>query len=78
MPDCPCPWPWPFAGDTLDTEVMHLHRESLSRMRGPHELRRVPGASHLFEEPGALETVSKEAVDWYEEHLLRACLRKAG
>ncbi len=67
-----------FLVGSLDTEVMRLHRDCLGRMRGPHELRRVPGASHLFEEAGALETVAREACDWFDEHLLRSSLRRAG
>jgi dipeptidyl aminopeptidase/acylaminoacyl peptidase len=31
----------------------------------------VPGASHLFPEPGALEQVARSAVDWFETHLTR-------
>ena len=35
---------------------------------GPTELRVVPGASHLFEEPGTLEEVATQAADWFTEH----------
>jgi putative phosphoribosyl transferase len=35
------------------------------------ELRIVPGATHLFEEPGALEEVAGMARDWFQTHLLR-------
>jgi dipeptidyl aminopeptidase/acylaminoacyl peptidase len=38
-------------------------------MRCPTELAVVPGAGHLFEEPGALEEVARMAADWFSRHL---------
>ena len=52
-----------------DTVVERLNREALERMRCPKRLAIVPGASHLFEEPGALEEVSRLARDWFEEYV---------
>jgi dipeptidyl aminopeptidase/acylaminoacyl peptidase len=47
----------------------------MARMRAPVELELVPGASHLFEEPGALERVAELAADWFQRHLAGSNLR---
>ena len=52
-----------------DTEVIRLNRSAQQRLRGPAELALVPGATHLFEEPGALEQVSHLARAWFLRHL---------
>src|SRR5437588_1767120 len=49
----------------LDVQVIEMNREALERMRAETELVVVPGASHLFEEPGALERVAEAARDWF-------------
>jgi putative phosphoribosyl transferase len=54
-----------------DPEVLDLNRRSLARIGAEAHLEVVPGASHLFEEPGALERVSRLAVDWFRRHLRR-------
>jgi putative phosphoribosyl transferase len=54
-----------------DPEVLELNRRSLNRIRAEAHLEVVPGASHLFEEPGTLEQVSRLAVDWFRRHLRR-------
>ncbi len=48
-----------------DTEVLALNRSAKARLRCPSELAIVPGATHLFEEPGTLEQVSALARDWF-------------
>lgn len=53
----------------LDTEVIRLNEAALARLAGPKALRIVPGASHLFEEAGTLETVAAEAERWFSRHL---------
>ena len=53
----------------LDTIVIGLNREAMHRMTCPTELRLIPDATHLFEEPGALEAVAHEAADWFNAHL---------
>jgi putative phosphoribosyl transferase len=53
----------------LDREVLRLNREAQARMRGDSRLEIVPGATHLFEEPGALERVAGLAAGWFGEHL---------
>jgi pimeloyl-ACP methyl ester carboxylesterase len=52
-----------------DQEVLQLNRYAMSQMRGEVRLEIVPGASHLFHEPGALETVAHLAADWFTRHL---------
>ena len=52
-----------------DHEVPELNREAAAQMTCEHALRVVPGATHLFEEPGTLETVAKVAADWLALHL---------
>ena len=54
---------------SLDTQVLRLNEDALSRMRGIRELRVVPGATHLFEEAGTLEVVAQAAADWFSRHL---------
>ena len=52
-----------------DTEVLVLNRRALSQLANPSELAVVPGATHLFEEPGALERVTRLAGNWFIAHL---------
>ena len=55
-----------------DHQVLELNREAQRQLRCPCELAVVPGATHLFEEPGALEEVSLLAIDWLARHLTPA------
>jgi dienelactone hydrolase len=52
-----------------DEAVIEMNREAMHRMRAPVDLQIVPRATHLFEEPGALEAVSALAVDWCRRHV---------
>jgi dienelactone hydrolase len=53
-----------------DEVVLALNRQALERLpEGAGNLVVVPGASHLFEEPGALEAVSRLAARWFQAHL---------
>lgn len=52
-----------------DTEVIELNRQALAALQCEKKLEIVPGATHLFEEPGTLEKVSDLARDWFREHL---------
>jgi putative phosphoribosyl transferase len=54
-----------------DTPVIALNRQAMARMSAPVSLEIVPGASHLFEEPGALEQVARLAREWFERFLAR-------
>ncbi|MGW5972476.1 dienelactone hydrolase family protein [Streptomyces sp. NPDC055186] len=55
-----------------DDQVIRLNQEAARRLGGPHTLRVVPGATHLFEEPGALEQVAETARRWCDERLSTA------
>jgi dienelactone hydrolase len=52
-----------------DRVVLDLNRRAADQLGGPHELAVVPGATHLFPEPGALERVAALAADWFRTHL---------
>jgi pimeloyl-ACP methyl ester carboxylesterase len=52
-----------------DAPVITLNEAALRRLTCPKEMVIVPGASHLFEEPGALEEVARLACRWFEAHL---------
>jgi putative phosphoribosyl transferase len=52
-----------------DLEVLALNRQALRELRCSKRLEVVPGASHLFEEAGALGSVAQLAVGWFETHL---------
>ncbi len=53
-----------------DFGVIELNEQALARLRGPKALEIVPGATHLFPEPGALEAVIEHATRWFERYLL--------
>jgi len=53
-----------------DDVVIELNRDAGRLMTAPHELVIVPGAGHLFEEPGALERVAELAARWFRNHLI--------
>lgn len=52
-----------------DPELRALNEAALAELDCTAELRIIPGAGHLFEEPGALETVIAHAADWFAAHL---------
>jgi len=52
-----------------DEVVLELNHDAQRQLRSPAELAVVPGATHLFEEPGALEAVCGLAADWFEHRL---------
>ena len=52
-----------------DVEVLRLNRQAATLLRGTHALQVVPGATHLFEEAGALDQVAHLARDWFLRHL---------
>lgn len=54
-----------------DRDVLELNREALSLMPCEARLEILPGATHLFEEPGALEDVVSRAGDWFVSHLTK-------
>lgn len=52
-----------------DEPVIEMNRQAMAAMQAAVELKIVPGATHLFEEPGTLEEVSRLARDWFLKHL---------
>lgn len=52
-----------------DDQVITLNREAAARMRAEKRLEIIPGATHLFEEPGKLEEVARLTADWFREKL---------
>jgi putative phosphoribosyl transferase len=56
----------------MDTPVIQMNRDAMSRLRCEVTLEIVPGATHLFEEPGALDRVAALAGDWFSRHLRAA------
>ncbi len=52
-----------------DEPVIGLNRKAYEALRSGKRIEIIPGATHLFEEPGALEQVSRLAADWFLDHL---------
>lgn len=68
LPAALCPTLLIVGGD--DRGVIELNRDALARLGAPvKELVIVPGAGHLFEEPGTLDEVARLAADWFDRHL---------
>lgn len=55
-----------------DDAVLELNRQAEMKLRCPHRLDVVPGATHLFEEPGTLDQVATLAAGWFTTHLASA------
>ena len=60
-----------------DDLVLELNRLAYEKLQAPKELTIVPGATHLFEEPGALEAVAARASEWFTKYLGAAAERPA-
>lgn len=56
----------------LDYPVIEMNREAYARLSCEKQLEIVPGATHLFEEPGTLEEVARLAADWFQKYLRSA------
>ncbi len=56
----------------LDYEVIRLNQEAYERLRSTKDMVIVPGATHLFEEPGKLEEVARLAADWFLKHMRKS------
>jgi pimeloyl-ACP methyl ester carboxylesterase len=52
-----------------DYIVIHLNQQAYNFIKAEKTLQIIPGASHLFEEPGALEQVAHLAAEWFNKHL---------
>jgi len=61
-----------------DSAVIQMNRDAMSQMRAEVKLEIVPGASHLFEEPGALDRVTALAGEWFTRHLQPAAAMRHG
>jgi putative phosphoribosyl transferase len=61
--------PGPTVAGQVPEMVLDLNRQALARLTTAGSLQIVPGATHLFEEPGALETVAQLAERWFTRHL---------
>jgi pimeloyl-ACP methyl ester carboxylesterase len=59
-----------------DEDVLELNKQALARLRTTKQLQVVSGATHLFEEPGALDRVADLAASWFVEYL-RPAVRSA-
>jgi len=55
-----------------DKVVLELNRQALALLECEAELRIVEGATHLFQEPGALDEVARVACDWFLDHVTQA------
>ena len=53
----------------IDFVIIELNEQAFARLKGPKALEIIPGASHLFPEPGAMEAVIQYAGSWFQRHL---------
>lgn len=60
-----------------DTRVLQANRDAAARMTAPHQIEVIAGASHLFEEPGALDEVAQLAGSWFLTHFAAARIKEA-
>ena len=60
-----------------DTQVLALNRQAMAQMHAPTRLEIVPGATHLFEEPGTLAMAATLAADWFRQYLLPSPVGRA-
>jgi len=67
LPDVQAPTLFIVGG--LDFHVLDLNRQAMAQMKAETKLKIVEGATHLFEEPGALEEAARLACDWFQRHL---------
>ena len=63
-----------IVGET-DRDVLHVNEQAAAQMDAPRSLSVIAGASHLFEEPGALREVARLAVTWFTERFSEATRR---
>ena len=61
----------------LDDVVIDLNREAYAKLKAEKHLAIVPGATHLFEEPGTLQEAARLAAQWFKRHLGRSHVQEA-
>ena len=61
-----------------DSPVIELNWTALAQLRCEKQLVIIPGATHLFEEPGALDEVARLAREWFKRHLMVEVERATG
>ena len=54
----------------MDYPVIRMNEDAYSQLGCEKELKIVPGATHLFEEPGTLKEVAKLAAEWFQRHVV--------
>lgn len=59
-----------FIVGSVDLQVLACNRAAYRLLRGVRRIEVVPGATHLFEEPGALQSVAEMSANWFETHLV--------
>ena len=69
LPKVQCPTLLIVGGE--DDVVITLNEEAYAKLRCEKELLIVPGATHLFPEPGKLEEVARHTAAWFQKHLGR-------
>lgn len=62
---------------SIDTWVLRANREAAAQMIAPRRVDVIPGASHRFEEPGALDEVARLAASWFVDHLAPSRMKEA-
>jgi dipeptidyl aminopeptidase/acylaminoacyl peptidase len=60
-----------------DQSVIALNQQAMRDLRCEKRLHVIPGATHLFSEPGALEEVARLAGEWFQHHFAEAAPRRA-
>lgn len=56
----------------LDTPVIEMNRKAQNEMSAPVQLEIIPGATHLFEEPGKLQEVAERSARWFSKHFQKS------
>jgi pimeloyl-ACP methyl ester carboxylesterase len=55
----------------LDVPVIQMNKQAFDQLNCKKEMKIIPGATHLFEEPGKLMEVANMAIAWYKEYLVK-------
>ncbi|MGB5077031.1 MAG: alpha/beta hydrolase [Sphingorhabdus sp.] len=62
---------------SLDEQVIALNQRAFGELVAPKKIQIIPGAGHLFEEPGTLDQVIRHATDWFSSHFVQDRAREA-